>query len=270
VTTRYVETHAHLDGTKFDRDRDAVIRRAVDAGVTQIITVGADLTSSKAAVALAEQHAGLYATVGVHPHGASDVTPATLDALCCLAAHPHVVAIGEIGLDFYRNYAPHDTQFAVFKRQLELAARVGEPIVVHIRDQKGKTDAYDAALVALGNWVSDLPADSSLGVLHCYSGDLETAQTAMDLGFYLGIDGPVTYPNARSLQSLVTKLPLDRALLETDCPYLTPQARRGRRNEPAYIPYIAEKVAELQDITVREVARVTTANARHLFGLAQD
>jgi TatD DNase family protein len=251
-----------------------VIQRAVGAGVTQIITVGADLASSEAAVGLAEQHAGLYATVGVHPHGATKVRPATFAALRDLAAHPRVVAIGEIGLDFYRNYAPHDVQFAVFKRQLELATQIGKPVVVHIRDQKGQKDAYDAALAALHHWVSSLSASklvgASPGVLHCYSGDLETAQAAIDLGFYLGIDGPVTYPNARSLQALVSTLPLDRVLLETDCPYLTPQAKRGRRNEPAYIPYIAEKVAELQSVSVGDVARATTANARRLFGLAED
>jgi TatD DNase family protein len=273
VTTQFVETHAHLDSGRFDHDRGKVIRRAADAGVVQIVTVGADLSSSRAAVTLAEEQPSIYATVGIHPHDADSVRPATIDALHDLAAHPKVVAIGEIGLDFYRNYAPQDVQYAVFRRQLDLAAEIGKPIVVHIRDRQGKEDAYDAVLAALEAWLSgqrDLQSSNpSPGVLHCYSGSIQTAREAIQLGFYLGVDGPVTYPNAKALQSLIAQLPLESLLLETDCPFLAPQVRRGKRNEPAYVPHIAQKVAELQAVPVGQVARVTTANARRLFALPE-
>jgi len=267
----FVETHAHLDHSRFDHDRVEVIRRAVDVGVVQTVTVGADLSSSRTAIALAEQHPSVYATVGVHPHAAESVKPATLKALRDLVAHPRVVAIGEIGLDFYRNYAPHDIQRAVFKRQLDLAAESGKPVIVHIRDKRGESGAYDAALAILDSWLgnraSSRPPNSSPGVLHCYSGDLQTARAATRLGLYLGIDGPVTYPSAQVLQSLVTQLPLEHLLLETDCPFLAPQVRRGKRNEPSYIPHIAHKMAQLKGVAVEDVARVTTVNARRLFGL---
>jgi TatD DNase family protein len=269
----FVETHAHLDHSRFDHDRAQVIHRAVDVGVVQTVTVGADLSSSKTAIALAERHSSVYATVGIHPHAAESVKPATLKALRDLATHPRVVAIGEIGLDFYRNYAPHDIQCAVFERQLNLAAESGKPIIVHIRDKRGESNAYDAAFAILDSWLGNgmasRPLDSPPGVLHCYSGELETAREATRLGFYLGVDGPVTYPNAKVLQSLVTQLPLEHLLLETDCPFLAPQVRRGKRNEPSYIPHIAHKIAQLKGVAVRDVARVTTANARRLFGLLE-
>lgn len=266
----FVETHAHLDSPQFDVDRDEVIERAVETGVSQMITVGADLGSSRAAVALAEAHAPIYATAGVHPHDAKQVTPDTLAALRTLAELECVVAVGEIGLDYYRNYAPHDVQRAVFEAQLALAGEVRKPVIVHIRDKPGASGAYEAALALLRPWVRQWPGDAArIGVLHCYSGDLATAQAAMEMGFFLGIDGPVTYPGAQALQSLVAELPLERLLLETDCPYLAPQARRGRRNEPAYIPFIAQQVAQLQGVPVAHVAEVTTANARRLFALPE-
>jgi TatD DNase family protein len=271
VSVQFVETHAHLDSGEFSHDRDRVIHRAAEAGVVQIITVGADLASSEAAVALAEQHPSVYATVGIHPHDAASVKLATLTTLRDLATHPKVVAIGEIGLDFYRNYAPHDIQYAVFRRQLDLAAEIGKPVVVHIRDKRGEKGAYGAASAALDAWLDDQadsrPGGQSPGVLHCYSGDLETAKEAIRLGFYLGIDGPVTYSSAKGLQSLVSRLPLESLVLETDCPFLAPQVRRGKRNEPSYIPHIARKVAELKRVSVGDVAQVTSANARRLFGL---
>ena len=266
----FIETHAHLDASKYDHDRDAVVQRAVDAGIVQIVTVGADLPSSRAAVDLAGRYEMIYAAVGVHPHDAASVGPATLGELRELALHPRVVAVGEIGLDFYRNYAPREAQRKAFEGQLALASEIGKPVIVHIRDDKGQVGAYDTALSILCAWLPQHPArHSNVGVLHCFSGDLGTARAALDLGFYLGIDGPVTYPNAKPLQSLVAELPLDRLMLETDCPYLAPQARRGRRNEPAFIPYIADKVAELQGTKVQAVALVTTANAQRLFGLVE-
>jgi TatD DNase family protein len=270
--TDWIDTHAHLDAPRFDADLDAVLRRAREAGVRSIVTVGADLTSSRAAVALAERHEGVYATVGVHPHEAHTVDRSALNELRDLAAHPLVVAVGEIGLDYYRDLSPRDAQRFAFESQLALAVEVSRPVVIHIRDQRDRAGAYDDVLSVLRTWSSglqsiDSPTLTSPGVLHCFSGTPEVAQVALDLGFYLGVDGPVTFPNAHALQSMVAELPLEHLLLETDCPYLAPQARRGKRNEPAYLPYIAEKIAELKGLSPSEVARTTTRNAQYLFSL---
>jgi len=283
--TYLVETHAHLDDHKFDADRDDVIERAIEAGVKQIVTVGVNLRSSRVAVAIAERYPSVYATVGVQPHDAESVGPSVLQELRDLALHPQVIAIGEIGLDFYRDLAPRDAQCAAFEAQLKLATETDKPVVIHIRDKKGEIGAYDEVLTILRTWLSNHPTvqspnhpttqppGSPPGVLHCFSGDLSIAQVALDLGFYLGVDGPVTYSNAKGLQSMIAQLPLDRLLLETDCPYLTPQPQRGPRNkpsprnEPAYLPYIVQKVAELKDVQVSYVARTTTANAERLFRL---
>lgn len=267
-----VETHAHLDSRRFDVDRDETIGRAMSRGIAQIVTVGANLPSSRAAVKLAERYPRIYATVGVHPHDAGSVGAATIDALRELACHPKVVAIGEIGLDFYRDYTPHDVQISAFKGQLALATELSKPVIVHIRDRVGEWGAYEAALAILRAWLKGLPPSAGAvpGVLHCYSGNLDLAQKALELGFFLGVDGPVTYPNATALRSTVAQLPLGRLLLETDCPFLSPQAQRGRRNEPAYIPYIAEQVARLHGVSVGQVARATSANARQLFGLLEE
>jgi TatD DNase family protein len=264
---RLIETHAHLSDPKFDADREEVVRRAAGAGVACIVTVGTDLASSRAAIALSEHYPNVYATVGVHPHDAASVNQALLATLRALVAHPRVVAVGEIGLDFYRDFAPRKAQRAAFEAQLDLAADVNKPVVVHIRDERGESGAYDKVLATLHRWVPDRPTalPPSSGVLHCFSGDLASAQSAIDLGFYIGVDGPITFPNAKRLRAVIAELPLDRLLLETDCPYLAPQKRRGRRNEPAYLPYIAHKVAEVKEVDVQHVARVTTANAERLF-----
>lgn len=266
-----VETHAHLDSPKYDGDRDQVIQRATDSGVDQIVTIGTDLASSRAAVRLAEEYDCVYATVGVHPHHATSMDPETVGALRRLAAHPKVVAVGETGLDFYRDYAPRAAQHAAFGEQLELAAAVRKPVVVHIRDVQGESGAYDAVLDALRLWVmrGRAAANRSPGVLHCFSGNIQVARIAVDLGFYLGVDGPVTYPNSEELRALVRELPLEQLLLETDCPYLTPQPRRGKRNEPSYLFHIAHKMAELHGVSVEHVAHVTSGSARRLFGLAE-
>lgn len=271
LLTRWIDTHAHLDSPKFEADREAVIRRAQEGQVMPIVTVGADLGSSRAAVALADQYTDLYATVGVHPHEARHVDASTLDELRDLAQHPRVVAVGEIGLDTYYEFSPRDIQREVFEAQLALASEVGKPVVVHLRDKEEETAVYDLAVEILSEWVpgeraarSGLPAP---GVLHCFSGTIEVAHMVLDLGFYLGVDGPVTYPNARALQAIVAELPLERLVLETDCPYLAPQARRGKRNEPAYLPFIGQKVAELHQTEVSQVAQITCENAARLFGL---
>jgi TatD DNase family protein len=266
-----VDTHAHLDDVKFGADRDDVVRRALQAGVAQIITVGADLPSTRSAIALSERHPSVFATVGIHPHDAQKASPSALSKVRDLASHPRVVAVGEIGLDFYRDWCPRDAQRAAFEAQLGLAAEVGKPVVVHIRDKGGETGAYDEALKTLRAWLSGRregdPVIRSPGVLHCFSGDVRTAESILELGFYIGVDGPVTYPAAKALQSVIAQVPLERLLLETDCPYMAPQSLRGRRNEPAFLPEIALKVAQIKATAPQEVARVTTSSACRVFGL---
>jgi TatD DNase family protein len=270
---RLVDTHAHLDDVRFGADVEDVIRRAVDAGVTQMVTVGTDLPSSRAAVALAQSHDEVYATVGLHPHRAATLTRAVLDEMRDLVGCPRVVAIGETGLDFFRDLSPRETQCEAFRVQLQLAVETNKPVVVHIRDQPGRSQAHDEAMAILHGWAVDLPASrcadlmARLGVLHCFSGGERWARAALELGFFLGIDGPVTYPSAKGLQAMVADLPLEALLLETDCPYLSPQPQRGCRNEPAFLPYIAAQVARLKGEKDQHVGQVTAANARRLFHL---
>jgi TatD DNase family protein len=270
---RLVDTHAHLDDDRFRTDVKDAIARAIDAGVTQVITVGTDMPSSRSAVALAQRHGSVYATVGLHPHRAATYSQAVLGELRDLAAHPRVVAIGETGLDFYRDLSPRETQRDAFRAQLLLAMEANKPVVVHIRDRRGESQAHDEAIAILRRWVSELPESACAesmtrpGVVHCFSGEEREARDLLGLGFCLGIDGPVTYPNAKALQAMVTRLPLDSLLLETDCPYLSPQPQRGRRNEPAYLRYIATEVARLRGEEVQHVGQTTTENARRLFHL---
>ena len=258
-----VDTHAHLDFSKFDADREAVVERARAAGVAAIVNVGTDLTSSQRAVRLAERYDGIYAVVGVHPHGAKKLDGATLAELRELAQHPKVVAVGEIGLDFYRDLSPRDVQRRAFQAQLAWAAKLRKPVVIHDRD------AHDEIMEVLSDWAAGQrhsPLAGRLGVLHTFSGDLDMAEQALDLGFYLSISGPVTYKNARQLPDIVRALPIDRLLVETDCPFLAPHPHRGKRNEPAYVRLVAERIAELKGMSLDALARATTANAQHLFG----
>jgi TatD DNase family protein len=259
-----IDTHAHLDFAKFDADRPAVIERATAAGVAAIINVGTDLASSRRAVELAEQHEDIYAAVGMHPHDARKLDGTTLGALRELAKRPKVVAVGEIGLDFYRDLSPRDMQRRAFQAQLAWAAKLGKPVIIHDRD------AHNEIIEILGDWVAGLgnsPLAGRLGVLHTFSGDLDMAEWAMDLGFYISISGPVTYRNERQLPKIVQALPLDRLLVETDCPFLAPHPHRGKRNEPAYVCLVAERIAELKGIALDDLAMATTANARRLFEL---
>jgi TatD DNase family protein len=259
-----IDTHAHLDLPQFDADCAAVVERAQAVGVSVIVNAGADVESSRRAIALAEQYPGVYAAVGVHPHDAKTLDGDALAALRELARRPKVVAVGEIGLDFYRNLSPQDVQRRAFQAQLAWAARLGKPVIVHDRE------AHTEVVQALTSWVAGLARSSltgRVGVLHSFSGDLVMAKRVIDLGFYVSISGPVTYQNARRLAEIVQALPLDRLLIETDCPYLTPHPHRGKRNEPAYVRLVAEKVAEIKGLALDEVAAMTTANARRLFEL---
>jgi len=249
-----VDSHAHLSSPRFDEDRDRVIARAQEAGLVAILDVGADLASSRAAAALAEQNSLVYAAVGVHPHDAERATSAVLGRLRDLARRPRVVAIGEIGLDYYRDLSPRRVQRRVFADQLALAAEVGLPVVVHSRD------AHDDIVAALRGW-------DGVGVVHSYSAGPDRLEEVLSLGFCVGIAGPVTFPKARLLRAVAATTPLERLLVETDCPYLTPQPHRGRRNEPAYVRHVVEEVARVRGEPAELVARATAENAGGLFGI---
>ncbi len=261
-----IDTHAHPQTQAFDADRAAVLARARAAGVSTIITVGTDPASNRAALALARAEPGLWATVGIHPHDAKDATPAAWEELERLAADPLVVALGEIGLDFYRNLSPPEVQRAAFQRQLDLAARLDLPAVIHSRD------AEDATWEMVAPWARTrlrAGASAPLGVMHCYAYGPERALEYVALGLLISIPGTVTYPANHRLHAVVRALPEEALVLETDSPYLTPQSRRGRRNEPAYLVETAQKVAELRGLPTAALAAITTANARRLFRLAR-
>jgi len=253
------DSHAHLDFPQFDVDREQVIDRALIAGVSRIINVGADLASSARSLGLAEQYAFIYASVGVHPHDADTLNEASLDTLRAMAAHPRVVAIGETGLDYYRDLSPRDKQLDAFERQLDLAESLGLPVIIHDRD------AHDAIMAVLSKRVKD--GHAVRGVLHCFSGDLAMAQQAIAMELYISVGGPVTFQNARRLPEVVQNIPLPSLLLETDCPYLAPHPHRGKRNEPAYVALVAQKVAALKHVSLEEVKQVTSKNVQDLFGL---
>jgi TatD DNase family protein len=259
-----IDTHAHLDFRQFDTDRDAVLARAWQAGVEAIVTTGTDLETSRAAVALAQAHERVFATVGFHPHDAKTADATALAELRELARHPQVVAMGEMGLDFYRDRSPRDVQRRVFGQQLQLAAELGKPVIVHDREAHAET------LDILRRWVAESQPEPCAyrGVFHCFSGDLALAEAAIELGFFIGVDGPITYRNARRLQAIVKALPLDRLLVETDAPFLVPQPYGRRdRNEPAYARLVADKIAALKNLSLAEIAQATTANAQVLFQL---
>ena len=245
-----VDSHAHLNHPDFAADLDAVVARAGEAGVTTLLVVGYDLESSRLALALCRRYPGLACAVGISPHEADTFSQDALVALRELAREPEVAAIGEIGLDFHWKTHPPELQLEVFSPQLTLAAELSLPVVVHCRE------AFPEVLTELSRYPG--PA----AVLHCFSGTAQDAGEALALGCYLGIAGNVTFKSARELQELASGLPLTQVLVETDCPYLAPQPRRGQRNQPAYLPYVVEKLAQLWLLPTAEVAQVTAANAR--------
>ena len=286
-----VDTHCHLDLRQFDGDRQAVIERAAAAGVAVIVNPAIDLDSCRRVLALAEQHPGLYAAVGVHPNDCADFDDAAVAQLREMACHPKVVAIGEIGLDYYWNKVTIDQQWRALRAQLALAAELGLPVILHSRSAQGDESrrCNSDLLWELQRWVSVRNAQRSedavvgdvsltpdpclltpevlVGVWHAFSGDLAEAQAAYDLGLVLGLGGPVTFQNARRLQALAPQLRLDRLLLETDAPYLAPHPHRGQRNEPGYIPLIAQALADQLGMTLESVAAQTTVTAERCFQL---
>jgi len=255
--TGLIDTHAHLNDPKFSEDIDDVIARAADAGVESIIVCGYDIESSRAAVEMARKYESVFATVGVHPHDAKNYNTGAEQELVELSRRDKVLAIGEIGLDFHYDFSPRPEQFSAFEAQIELAWRLELPIVVHSRESND--DALQVLVAHSQNIVGC--------VFHCFSGDEDFAGRVLDMGFYIGIDGPITYKASEKLRRVVDICPLDRLLVETDCPYLTPIPFRGKRNEPAYVRYVAEEAARVKGITLEELAKATSENARRLFSL---
>ena len=247
---RLVDSHVHLDDSKFDQDREQTIERALAAGVECMMAIGTGSgpPDLEVGIRLAERYAAIYASVGVHPHDASKAGPETFARLGELAAHPKVLAIGEIGLDYHYDFSPRDVQRTVFERQLEIAAAAGKPIVIHTRE------AWDDTLGILsGRW-------NGGGIMHCFTGDAAQARQALDLGFHLSFGGVVTFPKAEAVREAARMTPDDRLLVETDCPYLAPVPHRGKRNEPAFVVETVRRLAEVRNRTPEEIAELTTRN----------
>jgi TatD DNase family protein len=259
MSIRLADSHAHLDLEKHFPDQAAVLNRAREAGVLLVINVATGLADAPQVMDTARKTPGVAAIIGVHPHGAGAMTEADLEALDSLAADPQVVAIGEIGLDFYRRRSPEEVQQHWFRRQLEFAAARGKPVVIHTRE------ATPVTLSILREYRGRLAG----GVMHCFGGSLDEAHAFLDLGFYLSFSGTLTYPKAGPLRQVAAQVPLDRILVETDCPYLPPQPWRGKRNEPAYVVATAQELAHGRGLTLEEVAAHTWANTLAVFGLQE-
>jgi TatD DNase family protein len=253
----YTDTHAHLQNELLRGGLEQVLERAQAAAVTTIMCIGYDLDSSREAVQLAQRYPQIYAVVGVHPHDAKQLDQNTLDELIKLAREPKVVAIGEIGLDFYRDLSPRDVQRQAFVQQIKLAQELGKPIVIHDRD------AHQEVL----DTIRREKAGSNGGILHCYSGHLPLAIDLMKEGFHISFAGPVSFKNGRKAQEVAVHIPLDRLLIETDCPYLTPEPLRGKPNEPAYVVHVAQAIAQLRRKPVEEIAYLTSRNANQVYRL---
>lgn len=258
------DTHCHLDFSSFALDRDEVVERARTAGLDRILNPGIDIGTSEAALILADTFPEVYIAVGIHPNSALSWNSESYQVLENLARHPKVVAVGEIGLDYYRKDAPVDVQKYVFQAQLELASDLDLPVIIHNRD------AYDDMYEIIDNWIKVLRNRKSElvnkpGVFHSFSGNLNQALWAVERKFYIGITGPVTFQNSSRLQQVAGEVPPDNLLVETDAPYQTPYPHRGERNEPAHIPLITGKIAELRTIDKDEVAKATSNNAARLF-----
>ncbi len=268
------DTHCHLDFHKFNDDRAAVIQRAKDAGLIRILVPGTDQTSSADAVKLAESDSIIYAAVGFQPTDIDKLNEDAFKKISELTKHQKVVAIGEIGLDYYwvKEEEKRAAQREGSRRQLDLAESVQKPVIIHLREENDAVqgDAAGDLVKILEEWVARLGSRNAtlaqrLGVLHSFSGSLATATRAIQLGFYIGVTGPITYKNAEHKRQVIAALPLERLLIETDSPYLAPHPYRGKRNEPAFVAHIADKIAEIKSSNPQEVAAITTANAARLF-----
>ena len=251
----YFDTHAHYEDKRFNSDRDELLSSMPEGGISLIVNCGCCVRSSRFGLGLADKYPFVYASVGVHPHDAKGMGDDTVSELEKLLSHPKAVAVGEIGLDYHYDFSPRDVQALRFREQLELARRVKKPVIIHMREATRDT------LDIVGEF-----RDLSY-VFHCFPGSWETAQFLLDMGCYLSFTGVITFANARKAVEVAGKMPLDRLMLETDCPYMAPEPMRGKRNSSLFVPYIAEKVAQIRGITKEEVAAITTENGRRFFGI---
>ena len=264
----FIDSHAHLDGKQFDSDREQVITRAREAGVRAMVAIGNGdgPPSLDAGIQLAEQYPFLYATIGIHPHEARLANDSAYQAMEQLARHPKVIAWGEIGLDYFYDHSPRDTQKQVFVHQMELAAAAKLPIVIHCRPSDGSDNGWEDCL----GLIQDQWAPKGLGgVLHCFTGNWVQAKQALDMGFMISFAGNVTFPKAQQIRDAALEVPLDRILIETDCPYLAPVPHRGKRNEPAFVKETARKLGELRGLSMEEVGERTGRNFYNFFKLAE-
>lgn len=252
----FIDSHAHLDDKRFNADRDMIIKNLKENKVDYVFNIGADIKTSEASVDLAKKYDNIYAAVGIHPHSAKEANGAAMDRLRELAEEEKVIAIGEIGLDYYYDNSPRDTQIKWFKEQIKLAKEVDLPIIIHTRDASRET--FD---------ILKEDAKNHPVIMHCYSGSVEMAEEYLKLGYYISLAGPVTFKNARVPKEVAEMIPLDRLLIETDCPYLTPTPYRGKRNEPIYVRYVAEEIAKIKGISVEELAKATSQNTKKAFKL---
>ncbi|MDK2919357.1 MAG: TatD DNase family protein [Candidatus Petromonas sp.] len=251
------DSHAHLDARRFDKDRDEVIKRAKENGISYIMNPGADFESSVKSIELADKYDMIYAAVGVHPHEAKTMDDMMLELLKGMTKKPKVMAIGEIGLDYHYDHSPREIQREWFRKQIRLAKEVNLPIIIH--DREANQDVM--------NILKEEKAFDTGVLMHCYSGSAELAKQYVKLGAYISIAGPVTFKNARKTVEVVKTVPIDHLMIETDSPYLTPVPHRGKRNESGYVRFVAEKIAEIKDMSFEEVARQTTENAKKYFGI---
>jgi len=258
-----IDTHCHINFNAYDEDRDELIARAKDAGVNRIINPGIDVESSRAGIHLTERYEGMFAAVGIHPNSTADFHSDIIKTLRDLSHHENIIAIGEIGLDYHWDKSPKAKQKEAFEAQLALATERQLPVIIHNRE------ASDDVMDILEQWVKSLPETlkDRPGVLHSFSAPASIAERALNAGFYLGFTGPITFKKAEDLRRIAATVPLNRILVETDGPFLTPTPYRGKRNEPAYIPYIVERLASLKTINVEGMAKATTENAEKLFKL---
>ncbi|PFK36802.1 hydrolase TatD [Bacillus cereus] len=251
------DTHSHLNAEQFKEDLQEVIVRMKEAGVSYTVVVGFDEATIKKAMELAETYGFIYAAVGWHPVDAIDMTEEHLAWLEELAAHPKVVALGEMGLDYHWDKSPKEVQKEVFRKQIQLAKKVNLPIIIHNRD--ATQDIVDI--------LAEENAAEVGGIMHCFSGSVEVAQQCIGMNFLISLGGPVTFKNAKKPKEVAMEIPMEKLLIETDCPYLTPHPFRGKRNEPSYVKLVAEEIANLKGISYEEVAKITTENAKGLFGI---
>ncbi len=253
----FIDTHVHLNADQYEEDLQDVINRALEAKVEKMVVIGFDRKTIERTMELIEQYDFVYGVIGWHPVDAIDCTQEDLEWIEELAAHPKIVGIGETGLDYYWDKSPKDVQQALFRKQIQLAQKIDLPIIIHNRDATGD----------VVNILREENAASVGGVMHCFSGSVETARECIAMNFMISLGGPVTFKNARLPKEVATDIPLEHLMIETDAPYLAPHPYRGKRNEPAFVPLVAEEIARLKGLTIEEIAQATTDNAKNFFGI---